>query len=151
MYEIYINISTGRRAQPKRLPKLLITVADEILQYLEQFNYIPKQTGASAMLSSTVIEEALKRLQRYGRIPATGQLDSETIKLMARKSWRCKCCCRCGLGDQQPHRHRRHKKRFALGSVWHKNFLTYRSVTLCSAQHFFCYSSILFLNLLYII
>lgn len=31
MYEIYINISTGRRAQPKRLPKLLITVADEIV------------------------------------------------------------------------------------------------------------------------
>uniref|UniRef100_A0A0N5AP69 PG_binding_1 domain-containing protein n=1 Tax=Syphacia muris TaxID=451379 RepID=A0A0N5AP69_9BILA len=91
------------------------------VHYLEQFNYLPKQTGVSAMLSSEVVEEALKKLQRYGGIPVTGKLDSATMRLMQRK--------RCGLGDQQQsHRHRRHRKRYlGNGSIWHKRLITYRT------------------------
>ncbi|VDN04767.1 unnamed protein product [Thelazia callipaeda] len=74
------------------------------------------------MLSETVIEEAIRELQLYGKIPVTGKIDASTQELMSRK--------RCGLNDrpmQKLLRYRRNRKRFALmGPKWEKSSLTYR-------------------------
>ncbi|KHN84731.1 Matrix metalloproteinase-25 [Toxocara canis] len=100
-------------------PASMGTYSAETLRYLETFGYLPKPSGAAAMLSETVVEEAIRELQLYGQIPVTGKLDAETRELMSRK--------RCGLPDRQMKRHRgRHRKRYALmGTRWHKKILTY--------------------------
>uniref|UniRef100_A0A0M3HUN9 PG_binding_1 domain-containing protein n=1 Tax=Ascaris lumbricoides TaxID=6252 RepID=A0A0M3HUN9_ASCLU len=90
------------------------------LRYLEEFGYLPKPSGAAAMLSKTVVEEAIRELQLYGNVPVTGKIDAATRELMTRK--------RCGLPDRQMKMHRmRHRKRYALmGPIWDKKLLTYR-------------------------
>lgn len=91
----------------------------QTLRYLEEFGYLPKMKGASAMLSETVFEEAIRELQNYGNIPVTGKVDAATMELMTRK--------RCGLSDRQKFvRRRRHRKRYALmGTKWDKSQITY--------------------------
>uniref|UniRef100_A0A914S2M3 Peptidoglycan binding-like domain-containing protein n=1 Tax=Parascaris equorum TaxID=6256 RepID=A0A914S2M3_PAREQ len=55
------------------------------LRYLEEFGYLPKPSGAAAMLSKTVVEEAIRELQLYGNVPVTGKIDAATRELMTRK------------------------------------------------------------------
>ncbi|VDO75686.1 unnamed protein product [Onchocerca flexuosa] len=106
------------------LISLVTAYNEQEIDYLQQFGYLPKPpSGVAAMLSETMIEEAIRELQLYGKIPITGKIDAATQELMSRK--------RCGLSDRPIHeflrRKRRHKKRFALmGSKWTKRIVTYR-------------------------
>uniref|UniRef100_A0A0R3RNB7 PG_binding_1 domain-containing protein n=1 Tax=Elaeophora elaphi TaxID=1147741 RepID=A0A0R3RNB7_9BILA len=98
------------------------------IEYLQDFGYLPKPAHeVAAMLSETMIEEAIRELQLYGNIPVTGKMDAATRELMSRK--------RCGLSDrpiqgalqQRRRRRRQHQKRFALmGPKWTKQIVTYR-------------------------
>ncbi|VDK60852.1 unnamed protein product [Anisakis simplex] len=116
------------------------------LQYLEQFGYLPKvENGVAAMLSETLVEEAIRELQHYGNIPVTGKLDDATKQLMSRK--------RCGLPDrpinEYHHRHRRrHRKRYALsGFKWEKKTITFRfSFEIFSAQSIVSFTILLSCN-----
>lgn len=92
-----------------------------------QFGYLPAsdmETGA--LRTKEEMERAVSDFQRYADLPATGQLDSETMKMMAKP--------RCGVRDVRPevehddHDGRRHR-RYALGpSKWENKELTYRWV-----------------------
>ncbi|VDK51570.1 unnamed protein product [Gongylonema pulchrum] len=41
-----------------------------VLEYLQEFGYLPEPAhGVGAMLSETVVEEAIRELQIYGKVP----------------------------------------------------------------------------------
>lgn len=52
---------------------------------MEDFGYLAKSHGASAMISQTIVDEALRELQHYGNIPVTGRVDQATLDLLSRK------------------------------------------------------------------
>lgn len=56
------------------------------VEYLRDFGYLPKPSpDVAAMISETMIEEAIRELQLYGNIPITGKIDVATRELMSRK------------------------------------------------------------------
>ncbi|XP_059226458.1 matrix metalloproteinase-2-like [Stomoxys calcitrans] len=103
-------------------------VSDDILyNYLMEFDYLPKsdfETGA--LRTEKQFKDAIRNLQRFGHIPETGELDSETKKLIKRP--------RCGVGDSNQtlsfspdNLHHGRMKRYALqGPKWDKTDLTWR-------------------------
>ncbi|VDN50414.1 unnamed protein product [Dracunculus medinensis] len=100
------------------------------IKYLEDFGYLAKSHGASAMISQTIVDEALRELQHYGNIPVTGRVDQATLDLLSRKSrishFNFGNALRCGLSDRRTNRRRRHRKRFSLmGMKWEKKMITY--------------------------
>ncbi|KAL4002392.1 Matrixin family protein [Acanthocheilonema viteae] len=107
------------------LISLVTPYSKQEIEYLQEFGYLPKPTSnVAAMLSETMMEEAIRELQLYGNIPITGKIDAATRELMSRK--------RCGLSDRpieeafQGRRRRGHQKRFALmGPKWTKQIITY--------------------------
>ncbi|XP_059091501.1 72 kDa type IV collagenase-like [Tigriopus californicus] len=92
---------------------------DQALKFLHQFGYLgtgPYNTGA--LYSKETVEEALMKLQRFGSIPQTGELDEPTAKLLKSP--------RCGNTDIGDEARRRRRKRFIVGSQgWNKRSLTY--------------------------
>ncbi|XP_061401435.1 matrix metalloproteinase-2-like, partial [Musca vetustissima] len=94
--------------------------------YLMEFDYLPKsdfETGA--LRTEEQFKDAIKHLQRFGNIPVTGELDSETRKLIKRP--------RCGVGDSKQtlafspdNLHHGRMKRYVLqGPKWDKTDLTW--------------------------
>ncbi|MCP9258567.1 Matrix metalloprotease domain-containing protein [Dirofilaria immitis] len=83
---------------------LITAYNEQEIDYLQQFGYLPKpKPGVAAMLSETMIEEAIRELQLYGKIPITGKMDAATRELMSRK--------RCGLSDRPIYETFRRKRR----------------------------------------
>ena len=115
------------------------------VKYLAQFGYLPTPDPRKALLlTEDGVSKALKNLQKFGGINATGVLDDETIELMKTP--------RCGMKDNLEKQNleireigddedeevekeergpyfptKKRKKRFALqGSRWKTRFLTYK-------------------------
>lgn len=96
--------------------------------YLMEFGYLPKSDIETGNLrTEEQLKEAIKTLQRFGHIPATGAIDNATHALMLRP--------RCGQPDNPDsadftatNRLRgRRAKRFAIqGSKWPTTSITWR-------------------------
>ena len=52
--------------------------------YLMQFGYLPKSTFAESMRTHNQIQNAVKNLQFFAGLNATGHIDDFTLDLMAR-------------------------------------------------------------------
>ncbi|XP_037813603.1 matrix metalloproteinase-2-like [Lucilia sericata] len=100
---------------------------DSVYNYLMEFDYLPKsdiETGA--LRTEEQLKEAIRNLQSFGNIPVTGEIDSETKKLIKRP--------RCGVGDNNhslsfspDNLHHGRMKRYVLqGPKWEKTDLTWR-------------------------
>ncbi|XP_076263359.1 matrix metalloproteinase-2-like isoform X2 [Rhynchophorus ferrugineus] len=88
-------------------------------KYLTNFGYMPRATDdtVGALRTETFMRESLKQMQEFAGIPATGRLDSATVKLMKTP--------RCGLPDKILQTSGR-RKRFTAKSVkWHRTDLTW--------------------------
>ncbi|CAL4120847.1 unnamed protein product [Meganyctiphanes norvegica] len=92
------------------------------VKFMQQFGYMPKPiAGAAPVFTQEYFREQITKLQRFGDIPQTGELDNATLELMDTP--------RCGLPDLDPEdidgNHRR-RKRYIVGSEgWNKRNLTY--------------------------
>ncbi|KAF6206538.1 hypothetical protein GE061_017772 [Apolygus lucorum] len=89
------------------------------ISYLTQFGYLPEADRETGFLrSESQLRESIKNLQRFGNIPATGNLDDDTLELMSRP--------RCGIQDI-PNFYKRRRRRFAVhGQKWHSTNLSWR-------------------------
>ena len=69
------------------------------VQYLEKYGYVPpSQTGSLVMPGGGLtrqLKDALKKLQSFGGIEQTGELDKATMELMEKP--------RCGVKDILSH------------------------------------------------
>ncbi|RZF42972.1 hypothetical protein LSTR_LSTR014894 [Laodelphax striatellus] len=92
-----------------------------MMGYLESFGYLPEVKGGPGSLrSADQLKDALRNLQAFAGLPATGQLDVETQQLLQRP--------RCGLPDiSLQHARRKRRKRYAVqGQKWHTLNITWR-------------------------
>ncbi|ESN93570.1 hypothetical protein HELRODRAFT_194076 [Helobdella robusta] len=109
----------------------------DAVSYLEKYGYLPgSDAETQAMRSKQEYMNAIKKLQRFGGIPETGEIDEATRKLMKKS--------RCGLEDVMKRDQEGSisspqsfisnggkladiPKRYQLGSSkWEKRWLTYR-------------------------
>ncbi|XP_054090383.1 matrix metalloproteinase-2 isoform X2 [Zeugodacus cucurbitae] len=105
-----------------------------------EFDYLPKsdiETGA--LRTEEQLKDAIRNLQRFGNIPATGEIDEATQKLIHRP--------RCGVGDSSrtanfspdnlQYGHHRMKRYALQGSKWDRTDLTWSLVnwTMDDAPH----------------
>ncbi|XP_004520956.1 matrix metalloproteinase-2 isoform X1 [Ceratitis capitata] len=104
---------------------------DTVYNYLMEFDYLPKsdiETGA--LRSEEQLKDAIRNLQRFGNIPATGEIDEATRKLIHLP--------RCGVGDSNrtanfspdnlEYGHHRMKRYVLQGPKWDKTDLTWSLV-----------------------
>ncbi|RZF35644.1 hypothetical protein LSTR_LSTR010759 [Laodelphax striatellus] len=94
---------------------------NKLMGYLESFGYLPEVKGGPGSLrSADQLKDALRNLQAFAGLPATGQLDVETQQLLQRP--------RCGLPDiSLQHARRKRRKRYAVqGQKWHTLNITWR-------------------------
>ncbi|XP_071535909.1 matrix metalloproteinase-2-like isoform X2 [Panulirus ornatus] len=92
------------------------------VKFMQQFGYVPKgDKDVDLLFTSQSLEEAIKRMQKFGNIPQTGVIDNATIELMQTP--------RCGLPDLDPEefhtQHIRRKRYIVGGEGWKKRRLTY--------------------------
>ncbi|CAG0897780.1 unnamed protein product, partial [Darwinula stevensoni] len=89
-------------------------------RYLVQFGYLPESdVEVGNLRTEDELVNALKHLQRYAGIPATGEMDAATRKLLKKP--------RCGLPDPIPVESGRRNKRYTLqGAKWDHTNLTWR-------------------------
>ncbi|XP_025835811.1 matrix metalloproteinase-2-like, partial [Agrilus planipennis] len=82
-----------------------------------KFGYLSSSPqSAGALRTERSIRDAIRELQEFGGVPATGELDQRTLKLLSKP--------RCGLPDKIPHTGR--VKRFMLqGQKWQYSNLTW--------------------------
>lgn len=84
--------------------------------YLEKRTQISTGPESEALYREDAIVEGIKKVQKFGAIPQTGNLDEETIKLINSP--------RCGVADVENSVMRR--KRYVIGSTnWQKRKITY--------------------------
>ncbi|GLG99055.1 Matrix metalloproteinase-2 [Gryllus bimaculatus] len=90
--------------------------ADTAVEFMKRFGYLdPGIPNSEALYREDAIIEAIKNMQKFGAIPQTGILDSNTLQLMKRK--------RCGVPDVI---RRKRIKRYIVGSEgWKKRNITY--------------------------
>ncbi|XP_046744597.1 matrix metalloproteinase-2-like [Diprion similis] len=100
-----------------------------VQKYLTQFGYLPQTDWETQSLrTEDQLIDAIKELQRFARIPVTGEIDEATIRLMKAK--------RCAVPDKPDPRfskganfygnHHRRQKRYALyGEKWDHTNLTW--------------------------
>lgn len=69
------SVSAVKTKDPKAI--------SEITGYLERFGDLPKGQDSDQQVSDPALKDALKKLQRIGRIPETGVYDEATAKVMA--------------------------------------------------------------------
>lgn len=83
------------------------------------FGYLPPSDKETGLLrTDEQLKTAIKNLQNFANIPATGELDSNTLELLKKP--------RCGLPDY-PNTSPKRKKRYTLhGQKWHYTNLTWR-------------------------
>uniref|UniRef100_A0A0K8T5Z3 Peptidase metallopeptidase domain-containing protein n=1 Tax=Lygus hesperus TaxID=30085 RepID=A0A0K8T5Z3_LYGHE len=88
------------------------------ISYLTQFGYLPEADRETGFLrTESQLRESIKNLQRFGNIPATGDIDDDTLELMSRP--------RCGIQDI-PNFYKRRRRRFAVhGQKWHTTNLSW--------------------------
>ncbi|KAM7309788.1 putative matrix metalloproteinase [Ixodes scapularis] len=90
--------------------------------FLERFGYMGDTSSGSVLPSDNLRTEegfraALRRMQKFAGLPATGRLDQATARMMKAR--------RCGVPDVIGHAER--VRRYALqGSKWDKTHLTWR-------------------------
>ena len=87
----------------------------EVLRYLTRFGYLrTPATPLSYLAREDGVAEAVTRMQRFGGVAETGEVDAETAELLRTP--------RCGLPDHAAAR----RRRYALqGSRWKKRVLSY--------------------------
>ena len=87
----------------------------EVLRYLTRFGYLRTPASPLSYLArEDGLAEAVTRMQRFGGVTETGEVDAETAELLRTP--------RCGLPDLAAAR----RKRYALqGSRWKKRVLSY--------------------------
>ena len=78
--------------------------------FLNQYHYL-----STSRSGNHNVESAIRRFQRFAGLEETGQLDSETIRLMKKP--------RCGMPDDAAGSDR--MRRYKTGSKWRKTSLTY--------------------------
>lgn len=84
------------------------------------FGYLQKsKDGAFALRTEHSVRKSLKEMQAFAGLPATGQLDERTLKLIRTP--------RCGLPDKDDDDFVKRRKRFTLrGPKWPYTNLTWR-------------------------
>ena len=87
--------------------------------FLEEFGYISGGgEGGAALHTEESVTRAIKRMQEFGSLEATGEITPETLLLLEKP--------RCGNSDVEEVRSKR-SKRFVIGSKgWKKRHLTYK-------------------------
>lgn len=93
------------------------------VDFLSRYGYLPPTDPRTSQLQTKEgIENAIRIMQRFGGVPETGLLDSETLKLMSTP----RCSLPDIVGGEDMRRRRRRRKRYALsGLKWHKTDLTW--------------------------
>ncbi|KAM3821220.1 matrix metalloproteinase-25 [Vipera latastei] len=93
------------------------------LEWLMRYGYLPPPDPRAATLQSQEeLSVAVKTMQRFAGLPATGKLDHETLKMMNRP----RCSLPDFIGTSELMRRRRRKKRYALSeNTWKKTDLTW--------------------------
>ncbi|GJQ80925.1 hypothetical protein Trydic_g4742 [Trypoxylus dichotomus] len=67
-------------------------ITDKEQEYLMKFGYLSSNVeGAGALRTEESVKQALRNLQKFARLPVTGELDERTIELMSMP--------RCGVKD----------------------------------------------------
>uniref|UniRef100_A0A8D8YNF7 Matrix metalloproteinase-16 n=1 Tax=Cacopsylla melanoneura TaxID=428564 RepID=A0A8D8YNF7_9HEMI len=108
----------GTRRLNKRSPRLY---DDDVQSYLSKFGYLAPSSGSQIgnLRTDSQLKEAVRNLQRFGNIPATGVMDKTTLALMEKP--------RCGLPDTPtPLDRRRRRRRYILeGRKWDHTDITW--------------------------
>ncbi|CAJ1080980.1 matrix metalloproteinase-25 isoform X1 [Xyrichtys novacula] len=93
------------------------------VDWLSRYGYLPAPDPRTSKLQSKEgLEKAIRVMQRFGGVAETGELDSETIKLMSMP----RCSLPDIVGSEDMLRRKRRRKRYALsGLKWHKTDLTW--------------------------
>ncbi|KAG0425428.1 hypothetical protein HPB47_027406 [Ixodes persulcatus] len=106
--------------RPRKLRRLVKMASRQT--FLERFGYMGDTSSGSVLPSDNLRTEegfraALRRMQKFAGLPATGRLDQATARMMKAR--------RCGVPDVIGHAER--VRRYALqGSKWDKTHLTWR-------------------------
>ncbi|XP_050429596.1 matrix metalloproteinase-16-like isoform X2 [Adelges cooleyi] len=94
-------------------------INQETLEFMQKYGYLD-QNGPQALSTSDSLISALKLVQKFGGLEETGNINSDTLKLIKSK--------RCGVTDVSrslDHNYVRSKRFAASSSGWNKQFLTY--------------------------
>nr|XP_046232577.1 matrix metalloproteinase-17 [Scatophagus argus]XP_046232578.1 matrix metalloproteinase-17 [Scatophagus argus] len=93
------------------------------VDWLSRYGYLPPpDLRTSKLQTKDGIEKAIRVMQRFGGVPETGVLDSDTLKLMSTP----RCSLPDIVGSEDRLRKRRRRKRYALsGLKWYKTDLTW--------------------------
>ncbi|XP_052751520.1 matrix metalloproteinase-2-like [Galleria mellonella] len=98
----------------------LNTPTYEEIAFLKKYGYLPEESGEDLdfVYTPQSISEALKKMQAFAGLPATGSLDSETKQLFKKK--------RCGIKDIENTSSR--IRRYVIQQGWNKKHITYKVI-----------------------
>ncbi|XP_062993705.1 matrix metalloproteinase-25 [Elgaria multicarinata webbii] len=93
------------------------------LEWLTRYGYLPQPDPRAARLQTQgELTSAIKTMQRFAGLPATGNLDQKTLDMMSQP----RCSLPDIIGTSELMRRRRRKRRYALSdNVWQKKDLTW--------------------------
>ncbi len=106
-------------ASDEAMPMVNKQLSSDVVSYLTRFGYLPN-SEAEALLSEQQVRDAVRNLQFFAGLNATGDVDAETMALLATP--------RCGVPDvsHPGFRNKKRKKRYNLqGQRWSKANLTW--------------------------
>ncbi|KAM3961737.1 LOW QUALITY PROTEIN: matrix metalloproteinase-25 [Aphomia sociella] len=97
----------------------LNTPTSEEISFLKKYGYLPEEPeDTDFVYTSQSISEAVRKMQAFAGLPATGTLDEETKELFNRK--------RCGVKDIESSSSR--SRRYVLQQGWNKKHITYKVI-----------------------
>ncbi len=96
------------------------SISAELVSYLSRFGYLPSSEQLDgALITEAQVRDAVRNMQFFAGVNATGRIDADTAGLMRRP--------RCGVPDvAHPGFRNRRRKRYSLqGQRWSRTNLTW--------------------------